>query len=85
METVDKLGYPTGEQLFNVEPKSFLVVGTLSEFIKSDAVHAGKFRDFELFRKNTWRPEIVTFDELLERARFIVEHTPAQQTQDVVD
>jgi len=33
-----------------------------------------KFRSFELFRRNTWRPEIMTFDELLQRARFIVDH-----------
>jgi hypothetical protein len=34
-----------------------------------------KFRSFELFRRNIWRPEIVTFDELFQRAKFIVDHS----------
>jgi hypothetical protein len=35
-----------------------------------------RFRSFELYRRHTWRPEIITFDELLQRSRFIVEHGP---------
>jgi hypothetical protein len=35
-----------------------------------------KFRSFELYRRHTWRPEIITFDELLQQARFIVDHGP---------
>ena len=31
-------------------------------------------RSFELFRKGTISPEIITFDELYERARYIVNH-----------
>ena len=31
-----------------------------------------QFRSFELFRRNTFSPEIITFDELYERAKFIV-------------
>ena len=33
-----------------------------------------KITCFELYRRNLTSPEIVTFDELLERARYIVEH-----------
>ena len=29
---------------------------------------------FEMFRRNLANPEVITFDELLERARYIVEH-----------
>jgi hypothetical protein len=29
---------------------------------------------FELYRRNISPPEIITFDELYERAKFIVEH-----------
>lgn len=32
-----------------------------------------RFRSFDLFRRNQFRSEFVTFDELSERARFIVE------------
>lgn len=66
-------GEPTGEMLFNVEPRSFLIAGHLSQFETQSGVNEQKFRSFELYRRNTRHPEILTFDELLERARFIVE------------
>jgi hypothetical protein len=72
----DEMGDPTGEMLFNIEPRSCLVVGSLGEFQAANGVNVPKYRSFELFRRHTWRPEIVTFDELLQRARFIVEHGP---------
>jgi hypothetical protein len=67
-------GDPTGEVLFNIEPRSCLVIGSLGQFQTANGVNIPKFRSFELYRRNTWRPEIVTFDELLQRARFIVDH-----------
>ena len=70
----DEFGDPTGEVLFNIEPRSCLVIGSLGQFQTANGVNTPKFRSFELFRRNTWRPEIVTFDELLQRARFIVDH-----------
>jgi hypothetical protein len=72
----DNSGNPTGEELFNIEPRSCLVVGSLDQFRTDRGVNVPKFKSFELCRRNTWRPEIVTFDELLQRARFIVEHAP---------
>jgi hypothetical protein len=72
-DTVDD---PTGEELFNIEPRCCLVVGSLDQFRTDRGVNVPKFKSFELYRRNTWRPEIITFDELLQRARFIVEHTP---------
>lgn len=57
-----------------VQPKALLVVGSLMEFEAERAlVDKEKFRSFELFRANTSSPEIITFDELYERCRFIVE------------
>lgn len=70
------LGDPTGEILFNFEPRSCLVIGSLKQFQTEHGINVPKFRSFELYRRNTWRPEIITFDELLQRARFIVEHGP---------
>jgi hypothetical protein len=72
----NELGDPTGEILFNIEPRSCLVIGTLGEFETTNGINVPKFRSFELYRRHTWRPEILTFDELLHRARFIVEHAP---------
>ncbi|MGE6699269.1 Shedu immune nuclease family protein [Hyphomonas sp. NPDC076900] len=68
----EKNGDPTGEQLFNIAPKSFLVVGSLSQFQTEHGTNVEKFKSFELYRRNLNAPEIITFDELFERARFIV-------------
>jgi hypothetical protein len=76
LQPTDENGAPTGELLFNIEPRSVLVVGSLEQFQTENGLNERMFRSFELFRRNTWRPEIITFDELLERARFIVEHEP---------
>lgn len=68
----DAKGFPTGEQAFNYLPKAYLVVGNLSEFVGENGVNQQQYRSFELFRGNTNSPEIITFDELYERAKFIV-------------
>jgi len=49
-----------------VQPKGILVIGRTSQLDEP-----AKVRTFELFRQNLTNPEIVTFDELLERARYI--------------
>ena len=70
----DKNGAPTGEEAFNYQPRSFLVIGNLSEFMGEHGVNAEQYRSFELYRRNTAWPEIITFDELYERASYIVNH-----------
>lgn len=70
----DKHGNPTGEEIFNYQPKSYLVIGSMAEFYTKHGVNKDKLRSFELLRKNTTNPEIITFDELYERAKFIVHH-----------
>ena len=72
-----KDGQPTGEEAYNHMPKAYLVVGNLKEFVSEHGVNEEKHRSFELFRGNTMMPEIITFDELYERARFIVEQHDA--------
>ena len=69
----DEVGAPTGEQLFLYQPKSFLVIGSLAEFQSEYGINEEKYSSFELFRRNISAPEIITFDELFQRARFIVE------------
>ncbi len=69
----DGNGYLTGEELYSVQPRSFLVVGNLNEFRGDYGVNAARFRSFEDFRRNSRQPEIITFDELYERAKFIVD------------
>ncbi len=70
----DSSGNPTGEEIYNYYPKSFLVIGSLSEFGTEYGINADKLRSFELFRRNIVSPEIITFDELFERARFITKN-----------
>lgn len=58
------------KKIYTVQPKGILVIGNTKELNK-----IAKRNTFELFRRNTVNPEILTFDELYERAKFIVDHT----------
>lgn len=69
----DKQGNPSGEHALIARPRSVVVCGSLSEFMTEHGVNQDKFRSFELYRRHLVSPDIVTYDELLERARLIVE------------
>ncbi len=69
----DERGDPTGEVLFTTEPRSYVICGSLAEFQADHGVNDLKFRSFELYRRNLLRPEVITFDELYQRARLIVQ------------
>lgn len=64
----------TGEELYLYQPKSFLIIGSLKEFEGPNGINEDKFSSFELFRKNMFNPEIITFDELYERAKHIIQN-----------
>lgn len=68
----NKKGELTGEELFLYHPKSFLIIGSHREFEGEYGTNEEKYSSFELFRKNLYNPEIITFDELYERAKYIV-------------
>ncbi|CAN7683705.1 DUF4263 domain-containing protein [Rhizobium sp. LjRoot30] len=72
VRVTDNDGEPTGETIYATEPRSFVICGRLSEFEGEHGVNERKFASFERFRRNLLRPEVVTFDELYERARLIV-------------
>jgi hypothetical protein len=68
-----KNGDPTGEVVAVVRPRGVLIIGSLQEF---DTVHGPnyeRFSSFELYRGALNGLDVITFDELLERARFIVQ------------
>ena len=65
-------GIPTGEDLFNVQPRSFVVAGSLGEFQTERGTNARRFKAFEVYRRSLVAPEIITFDELFHRAKYIV-------------
>ena len=67
---VDESGAETGEVTHLVRPRSFLIIGHLSRLWGQGGIHAAKYRSFELYRRNLYEPEIITFDELLARAEW---------------
>jgi hypothetical protein len=64
---------PIGKSVFLYQPRAVLVIGSLEEFVTEHGVNEAQYSSFELFRRNIFNPEIITFDELYERARYIVE------------
>ncbi|MEH1864160.1 MAG: Shedu immune nuclease family protein [Nostoc sp.] len=72
LEVVTQDGDPTDDVAYLYQPRSFIVVGRLDEFQTSKGTNEEKFGSFELFRQNINNPEVITFDELYERARFII-------------
>ena len=65
------------EVVGTVRPRQVVVVGTLGEFRRGAEVNRHRYRSFELYRRSIDDVEIITFDELLARARFIAQHDEA--------
>lgn len=57
-----------------VDPKTILIIGNSNQYFGETKELQIKAKSFELFRRDSRNVEIVTFDELFERAKFIVEH-----------
>ena len=72
IEIRDNVGNPTGEELFLYNPKSYVVVGSLNEFKTDNGVNEEKYSSFEIFRNSLKQPDVITFDEFYERAKYIV-------------
>lgn len=70
-EIKDKQDNLTGENIFLYNPKSFILIGNLNEFIIDEKINEVKFSSFEMFRKNLRNIEIITYDELYQRAYYI--------------
>ena len=66
-------GTPTGIELSTARPRQVVVIGSLREFTHNGDVNPEKMSSFELYRTSIQDVEIITFDELHARARFIVE------------
>lgn len=66
-------GTPTGVELSTTRPRQVVVIGSLREFTHNGAVNPEKINSFELYRTSIQDIEIITFDELYQRACFIVE------------
>ncbi|GLX39595.1 hypothetical protein Sros01_56680 [Streptomyces roseochromogenus] len=66
-------GAPTDIEISTARPRQVLVIGTLSEFTERGAANPEKSTSFEQYRRSIQDVEVITFDELYERACFIVE------------
>ena len=54
------------------DPKTLLIIGNTEQFSGSTKTDLIKKKTFELYRRNSRNIEIITYDELFERAKFIV-------------
>lgn len=66
-------GDPTGEEILFVRPRGLVLIGVLGDFNASHGINYEKLSSFELYRQQTNGIEIMTYDELYERVKFIVE------------
>ena len=64
-------GQRISEVAYDVE--CILVIGQFSNIEGNNREHAIKLKTLELYRRNLRNIEILLYDELYERARFIVE------------
>jgi len=58
-----------------IDPRCILIVGSDKMFDGTEQSREVKLRTFELFRRDSRNIEIITYDELLERAKFIIGHS----------
>ena len=80
--------YTTAGELITqktVDPKSILIVGSDSQFSGTGKQQAIKLKTFELFRRDSRNIEILTYDELYERAKFVVGHSGHDSSQNAPD
>lgn len=76
LEDLHRQSTPEGDFEFEVStiaPRQVVIVGHLGELAPDGAINVEKMTSFELFRRSQSGTEILTFDEVLARARFIVE------------
>lgn len=69
----DAEGFETDVVAELCRPRSVLVVGRLDSLCDAEGrPHRGRFRSFESFRRSLREPEVITFDELIDRAEAAV-------------
>jgi Domain of unknown function (DUF4263) len=59
-------------EVSTVKPRQAVVIGDLAQLTEDGNINREKMSSFELFRRDHQDVEILTFDELWQRARFIV-------------
>jgi len=65
-------GTPAGVEYSSTKPRQVLLIGSLAEFVNDGQINGEKMESFELYRRSITDVEVITFDELYERTKFIV-------------
>ena len=76
LEDLHRQYNPRGEFQFEVstiKPRQAIVIGNLKQLSTSGEINIERMTSFELYRRSHQGIEIMTFDELYERAKYIVE------------
>ena len=76
LQDLHRQNTPTGDFEFEVStiaPRQVVVVGHLQDLAPNGSVNTEMLTSFELFRRTQVGVDVLTFDELFERAKFIVE------------
>ena len=80
LDEKDEEGGRTGRGAYLVQPRAFLIIGTAASLCSTNGNPSDeKFRSFESYRANLKAPEVLTFDELVSRARCSVELAESEQ------
>ena len=76
LENLHRSHSPSGQFQFEVStirPRQVVVIGNLSQLTDHGEINSEKMTSFELYSRDHQGVEILTFDELFERAKFIVD------------
>jgi hypothetical protein len=68
-------------EITTASPKGILLIGRQSEI----EGNREQRESFERFRRHLWNPEVITYDELYERAAFIVARTKSEERPGIVE
>ncbi|WP_224402156.1 Shedu immune nuclease family protein [Pseudonocardia sp. ICBG1034] len=71
-------GDPMDVEVSMSRPRQVLLIGTLAQFETDNGINGEMLENFELYRTAVSDTEIITFDELYQRARFIVLSQPGE-------
>jgi hypothetical protein len=82
-KTFDKDGNQIEQE--TIDPRTILIIGNSNQYSGKTKEDLIKKKTFELYRRNSRNIEIMTYDELFERAKFIVNENDDNSTESTDD
>lgn len=83
LKNFDEFGKPINQT--TIDPKTILIIGDTRQFKGDTKTDLIKKRTFELYRRNSRNIDIITYDELLDRAKFIVNDKNEAEINNIID